>query len=131
MGLGNNQFNIQAKIRRDHLLEDTIQELNDLPGYKLKGKIQIEFVSEQGYQEAGIDGGGIFKEFMETLAKEIFDPEVGLFITTSDHLLIINPNANIALGENNYLNLFYFVGKMLGKALYEVNFDSHSDYLSS
>jgi hypothetical protein len=57
---------------------------------------------------------------MEFFAKEIFDPEVGLFIQTSDHLLMINPNASVALGED-FANLFYFVGKMMGKALYEVN----------
>jgi hypothetical protein len=57
---------------------------------------------------------------MELFAKEIFDPEVGLFIQTSDHLLMINPNASVALGED-FANLFYFVGKMMGKALYEVN----------
>eukprot|EP01040_Poterioochromonas_malhamensis_P001984 gene1984-2120_t len=118
MGLGL-QYNIRANIRRgDHLIEDAVKELNNVPGYKLKGKIQIEFISEQGYQEAGIDGGGIFKEFMDLFAKFTFDPSFGLFLSTSEQQLTINPNAQLALGEG-YSNLYYFVGKMLGKALYE------------
>lgn len=127
MGLGL-QYNIRANIRRgDHLIEDAVKELNNVPGYKLKGKIQIEFISEQGYQEAGIDGGGIFKEFMDLFAKFTFDPSFGLFLSTSEQQLTINPNAQLALGEG-YSNLYYFVGKMLGKALYEV---SHQSIISS
>jgi hypothetical protein len=117
--MGGHQHNVHASIRRDHIIEDSIKDLNSVVGYKLKGKIQIEFVSEQGLQEAGIDGGGLFKEFMDSFAKAIFDPGFGLFTVTSEHLLTINPGSNIALGDS-YLTLFYFVGKMLGKALYEV-----------
>lgn len=35
-----------------------------LLGKDLKGKVAIGFVDEFGLHEAGIDGGGVFKEFL-------------------------------------------------------------------
>lgn len=32
--------------------------------------MRIQFVNEHGMEEAGIDGGGLFKDFMEHLVKE-------------------------------------------------------------
>lgn len=55
---------------------------------------------------------------MDEFSKTIFDPGFGLFNVNSEHLLTANPDAPLALGDG-YLELFYFVGKMLGKALYE------------
>jgi ubiquitin-protein ligase E3 C len=33
-------------------------------GPKLKNRVQIQFVDEHGLEEAGVDGGGLFKEFL-------------------------------------------------------------------
>jgi hypothetical protein len=38
------------------------------------GRVRVEFISEQGYAEAGIDGGGLFKAFVDLLLKTSFDP---------------------------------------------------------
>lgn len=71
-----------------------------------------------GEIEAGVDGGGLFKDFMENLIKEGFDPRIGLFKATPDQKLYPNPAA--ATVEPNAFALFEFMGKMVGKALYEV-----------
>lgn len=42
-------------------------------------KIRISFVNEFGVEEAGIDGGGIFKDFMENIIQASFDVQYGLF----------------------------------------------------
>jgi hypothetical protein len=36
-------------------------------GEALHGRIRIQFVDAHGLEEAGVDGGGIFKEFIETV----------------------------------------------------------------
>ncbi|OVA16714.1 HECT [Macleaya cordata] len=36
-------------------------------------KIRVTFVNEFGVEEAGIDGGGIFKDFMENITRAAFD----------------------------------------------------------
>ena len=42
---------------------------------------------------AGIDGGGVFKEFLTSLAKEVFDSDRGLWLSTKQHELYPNPHS--------------------------------------
>lgn len=109
---------IQARVRRSHLVEDAFHELNHT-STNLKRRVQINFISEQGIEEAGIDGGGLLKEFLDSLTKAAFDPNFGLFSITATQLLIPNPDsANSAVG-NLHILYFGFLGRILGKALYE------------
>lgn len=45
----------------------------------LYSQIRVSFVNELGVEEAGIDGGGIFKDFMENITRAAFDVQYGLF----------------------------------------------------
>ena len=42
---------------------------------------------------AGIDGGGVFKEFFTSLSKEVFDTNRGLWLTTAQNELYPNPHS--------------------------------------
>lgn len=42
---------------------------------------------------AGIDGGGVFKEFLTSLVKEVFDSDRGLWLSTKQHELYPNPHS--------------------------------------
>jgi ubiquitin-protein ligase E3 B len=64
---------IEIAVRRDHVVEDGFAQLNGL-GSKLKSVINVSFVNEHGLSEAGLDYGGLFKEFLTNLAKAAFDP---------------------------------------------------------
>jgi hypothetical protein len=46
----------------------------------LKLKMRVQLVNAAGLDEAGIDGGGIFREFLSELLKTGFDPNRGLFL---------------------------------------------------
>lgn len=46
----------------------------------LRLKFRIQFVSSLGLDEAGIDGGGVFREFLSELIKTAFDPNRGFFM---------------------------------------------------
>lgn len=89
---------VRISVRRDHMLEDAMTGLHVL-GLRMKGRVQVEFISEQGFAEAGIDGGGLFKEFMDDFAQLISDPALGLFVTTTDHLLTPNPASAYMIGK--------------------------------
>ena len=73
----------------------------------LTGRIQIEFISPQGYAEVGIDGGGLFKEFMDSCAKAVFSSESGCeyFVPTNQQLLTINPETASALKNIALINV--------------------------
>ncbi len=58
----------------------------------------------------------MFKEFLEEVITRAFDPSLGLFTTTPSNHLHPSPTSSVHEG---HLDLFEFVGKMLGKALYE------------
>ncbi len=84
----------------------------------------------------GIDGGGVFKEFFTDLSKEVFDSNRGLWLANRKNELYPNhgsyatqrkhlPNtspftlSNFILFEAHSLNWYRFIGRILGKALYE------------
>ena len=52
-------------------------------------------INAQGLDEAGIDGGGVFREFMSQLLKTGFDPSYGFFNVTSEQLLYPNPQVKL------------------------------------
>ncbi|KAF7489826.1 Ubiquitin-protein ligase E3B [Sarcoptes scabiei] len=103
-------------IHRNRIVEDGYQQLNSVPSQALKGIIRVRFINEQGLDEAGIDQDGVFKEFLENTIKHVFDPGLNLFRVTSEQRLYPSPTSFI---HENHLSLFEFVGKMLGKAVYE------------
>ncbi|XP_008333613.1 ubiquitin-protein ligase E3B-like isoform X1 [Cynoglossus semilaevis] len=104
-------------IRRSRMMEDGYDQLRRLPVNSIKGVIRVKFVNDLGVDEAGIDQDGVFKEFLEEIIKKVFNPALNLFRTTSgDERLFPSPTSYI---HENHLQLFEFVGKMLGKAVYE------------
>lgn len=64
---------IEIAVRRNHIVDDGFAQLNSL-GPKLKCCVNVSFVNEHGLSEAGLDYGGLFKEFLTDLAKAAFDP---------------------------------------------------------
>ncbi|KAH8928415.1 HECT-domain-containing protein [Atractiella rhizophila] len=106
----------RVTIRRNHVAEDGYAHLNTL-GSALKGRIQIVFYDQFGNEEAGIDGGGLYKEFLTSLSKEAFDTNRGLWLETKEREVYPNPHRYAR--EDFQLSWYTFLGRMLGKALYD------------
>lgn len=73
---------LKVKIRRDYLIDDALAELEVVAMTNpkdLKKQIFIEFDGE-----AGIDEGGVSKEFFQLIVEEIFNPNFGMFIFNED-----------------------------------------------
>lgn len=103
-------------IRRKYVLEDGYAQLDPL-GPGLKAIVRIQFVNELGEDEAGVDGGGLFKDFLESLAATAFDTQYGFFRANPENKLYPNPNSSSV--SQDHLNFFRFFGRMIGKAVYE------------
>ncbi|CRL00069.1 CLUMA_CG013353, isoform A [Clunio marinus] len=103
-------------VHRDRIVEDGYRQLAALPPRSLKGIIRVRFINQQGLDEAGIDQDGVFKEFLEETIKRVFDPSLNLFKMTAENRLYPSPTSHL---QENHLQLFEFVGRILGKALYE------------
>ncbi|CRK94907.1 CLUMA_CG008399, isoform A [Clunio marinus] len=104
-------------VRRTHLYEDAFDKLSPENEPSLRTRFRVQMINEHQLEEAGIDGGGIFREFLSELIKSAFDPNRGFFILTKDNMLYPNPSASVI--QENYQRHYYFIGRMLGKALFE------------
>lgn len=101
----------RIKVRRGSVAQDGFDKLADAD---LKAPIEITFIDQFGQEEyvsyfqsffgspflfdsislrAGIDGGGVFKEFFTSLCKEVFDTDRGLWLATKQRELYPNPHA--------------------------------------
>lgn len=115
-----------AKINRDSILEDAYNAYHR-QGANFKNRLQVEFFNQYG-KEAGIDGGGITKEFLTCVVKEGFNPDNAfeLFKETGDNQLYPNDKIFEILyvgmdKEFQQIKLDYirFLGMIVGKCLYE------------
>ena len=104
-------------VRRDRLFEDGLRGLGALPAEALRGRVRIQFVNALGAPEAGVDGGGLFKDFLDDLVRGAFDPSLGLWRETEDHALYPDPAG--AARDPEHLVKLRFQGAVLGKALRE------------
>jgi ubiquitin-protein ligase E3 C len=134
-----NQFERHtAKIRRENEFEDAFEQFYPL-GAGLKEPIQITFMDQFGAPEAGIDGGGVTKEFLTSVTDRAFMPTdyIDMFIANDQHLLYPNPTAieelksalrtaglrdqstEFRIQISNFLQRYEFLGRIIGKCLYE------------
>lgn len=68
---------LKLRVRRDHLIEDALIELEMIAlgnPKDLKKQLVVEFVGEQG-----VDEGGVSKEFFQLIVEAIFNLEYGMF----------------------------------------------------
>lgn len=127
-----------ADIRRESVFDDAFSEFYAL-GDGLKEPIQISFIDQFGAMEAGIDGGGVTKEFLTSITSEAFktDDLESMFAENDHHLLYPHPAAvdqrKAILNEaglpsssavcqeevRGLLRKYEFLGRVIGKCLYE------------
>ena len=61
---------------------------------------------------------------LQVMAREIFNPNFSLFVQVPEHGTTFQPNANSVVQNDeargtNHLDFFKFVGRIIGKALYD------------
>lgn len=108
------------QIRRNFLVEDGYKAFEGLGSEdQLRDIFRVEFIAPDGTPESGVDGGGLFKEFMIHICRTMFSPEFGLFCATSDQTLYPSPAA-FKVHDRSTVDLYVFLGKVVGKAIYEM-----------
>jgi hypothetical protein len=109
---------VVVRIRKTRVLEDGMEAMARV-GASIKDRVVVKYVNDFGEEEAGIDAGGLFKDFVTDLSGRIFDPSYGLFCTTAAGLLYPNPAAPVLFDLHEMDQMFNFLGRVLGKALFE------------
>ncbi|EJK61369.1 hypothetical protein THAOC_18147 [Thalassiosira oceanica] len=105
---------------REYLLSDSMEAVMSLSRKDLRKVWRFEFIGE-----AGIDVGGLAREWFELVTDEVFDPDMGLWQTsaTNQMCMQINPASGefisyIACPED-HLIYFRFIGRIMGKAMFD------------
>jgi len=107
---------IKASIRREYIYEDAYAQLTESVAPNMKNRIMVQLINYSGLDEAGVDGGGLFREFLASFLKEAFNPNRGFFIETDGRL---HPNPAAQHLYPDYQKHYFFIGRLLGKAVYE------------
>jgi E3 ubiquitin-protein ligase NEDD4 len=106
---------MKMKVRRTHLLHDSIEAVMSLGPTDMRKIWRFEFLGE-----AGIDAGGLAREWFELVTEQLFDPDMGLWLPSASNQMAmrINPASEISCPEN-HLIYFRFLGRVMGKALFD------------
>lgn len=126
-----------AEIRRTRELLDAYDQFYPL-GSGLKEPINITFIDRFGEVEAGIDGGGVTKEFLTSVIGNAFEDDDAWFKRNAEGLHYPNPGvmdwfreklsrcAQEGEDEGDLLEkraeipkIYEFLGRLMGKCLYE------------
>merc|ERR1711879_119900 len=75
---------LRIDIRRGYVLEDGFHQLMRAQPADIRKRFSVVYTDRHGLVEAGIDQGGLFKDFWTDLSAQAFDAGYGLFNATAD-----------------------------------------------
>lgn len=104
---------VRLLVRRDSVFEDSYHQLRPRTADELKGRLNVQFVGEEG-----IDAGGLTREWYVILARKIFDENYALFRKSAAKSGAFQINATSFINED-HLGFFKFIGRFIGKALWD------------
>ncbi|GAN06323.1 o ubiquitin protein ligase E3A [Mucor ambiguus] len=108
---GVNSPYLVLEIRRDHIISDTLLQLEEKSIHDLKKQLRVQFLGEEG-----VDEGGVQKEFFQLIVREIFDPKYGMFTFNEESRLCwFSPNPEV---DDINIREYKLVGLLLGLAVY-------------
>lgn len=105
---------LQLSVRRDQVFLDSFKFLSFKSGDEIKyGKLSIRFHGEEG-----VDAGGVTREWFQVLSRQMFNPDYALFTPVASDRTTFHPSNKSKVNEE-HLMFFKFIGRIIGKALYE------------
>lgn len=109
--------NTTLVVSRENILEESFNQFMTTLDLDLKKSMQIFFIDE-----VALDIGGVYREWYSCLFDSIFSEKYGFFFKVEESLkgkftyFIPTNRPNVS---NNYLEYYEFIGKVLGKALFD------------
>ena len=109
---------LEIKLTRKRLMWDAFDQIKRYLVLDMRRRLKVTFIGEEG-----IDSGGISKEFFNLISKEVLKE-----IKTMGLLIECSNDGGYYFASENYLDaktkekcwdFFKFVGRLLGKAIYD------------
>jgi len=104
---------VRLHVRRSEVFMDSYHQLRMRSGEEMRGKLSVSFVGEEG-----MDAGGLSREWFKILAREIFNPNYGLFTQAGGKACTFHPSKTSYVNPD-HLYFFQFIGRIIGKALFD------------
>jgi len=101
---------LRLSVRRARVFEESFQALRYKTADEMRRRVSISFHGEEG-----MDAGGLTREWYSVLARDIFNADYALFVSSGDSVTF-QPNAYSFVNEDHLL-YFKFVGRVIGKAI--------------
>lgn len=109
-----NEGHMRMNVRRQFLLGDSVDAVMSLSRKDLRKVWRFEFIGE-----AGIDAGGLAREWFQLVTTEIFDPDMGLWQSTAGNQMCMQINPASEWCCEDHLVYYRFLGRVMGKALFD------------
>jgi hypothetical protein len=104
--------NYLMEVHRDKILDDSLEKLVKCKLFGNKDPLKLP-MKVQFHNEPAIDVGGVIKEYLSLVGKEVFNPNLGMFKFNEDVQLYWFNGATFEPNVN-----FELVGTLMGLAIY-------------
>ncbi|KAA6392573.1 MAG: putative Ubiquitin-protein ligase E3A [Streblomastix strix] len=128
--MGGSLLSCNLSIRRQNLIEDTINEMSRKSARELRKPLKITFVGEDA-----VDEGGVRKEFFQLIMRELLDQKYGIVYKEGEEENVENADSQSLIQSplTQSKTMFYWfnpfasveelgayrlIGKMMGLAIY-------------
>uniref|UniRef100_A0A7S3JWL0 HECT-type E3 ubiquitin transferase n=1 Tax=Aureoumbra lagunensis TaxID=44058 RepID=A0A7S3JWL0_9STRA len=105
---------IKINIRRENLLEDSMEAVESIAQNEMKKIFRFEFIGEPG-----VDAGGVAREWFQLVSDILFNPDFALWSYSSINQMNMQVNPSSGIANDEHLRYFHFTGRLLGKALFD------------
>ncbi|XP_053608063.1 E3 ubiquitin-protein ligase SMURF2 [Plodia interpunctella] len=104
----------RIEVSRNEVLEESYRLVMKLRSKELRKRLLVKFRGEEG-----LDYGGVAREWLHLLSRELFNPQYGLFqyANAGDDRYALQINADSGVNPE-HLSYFHFAGRILGVALF-------------
>ncbi|EDW61048.1 E3 ubiquitin-protein ligase Smurf1 [Drosophila virilis] len=102
----------RLEVSRSEIFEESYRLIMKMRAKDMRKRLMVKFKGEEG-----LDYGGVAREWLHLLSREMLNPQYGLFQYSRDdhYTLQINPDSSV---NPDHLSYFHFVGRTLGIAVF-------------
>lgn len=102
----------RLEVSRAEVFEESYRLIMKMRAKDMRKRLMVKFRGEEG-----LDYGGVAREWLHLLSREMLNPQYGLFqYSREDHYTLqINPDSSV---NPEHLSYFHFVGRVLGIAVF-------------
>ena len=107
----------RVEVSREEVFEESYRQVMKMRPKDLKKRLMVKFRGEEG-----LDYGGVAREWLYLLSREMLNPYYGLFQYSRDDIYTLQINSDSGVNPE-HLSYFHFVGRIIGMAIF------HGHYL--